>query len=396
VQSDNKIVVAGRLLGGANTDAVFVRYNENGSLDTTFGNSGITIVDIGGTNLALDVDIASDGKIVASGLSGSNFAVYRLNSNGTMDTTFDGDGVSLVQVGTGNGRANAFDFQNDGKIVAVGSTASNTGLGVIRLNTNGSLDNTFATGGIFTWDLFATGQETLTDVDVVDSFISEFSIVASMDTRTSTGAGGAIALRSNGTINYKFGAGGYYKNSDLGGAWDGVTRRGEMLFFTTKKQSVSNAILSLNLEPTPSQSNDFDGDGFSDYVIYRPSTGNWFVLRSSDLTLLTYNFGLNGDIPLDGDFDGDGKSDVAIFRPSVGQWWFSRSSDGTAFGVTFGQNGDKPVVGDYDKDGKTDIALWRQSDGNYYVLRSSENFTSFYGFPFGTNGDVPVGTAIYP
>jgi hypothetical protein len=59
-------------------------------------------------------------------------------------------------------------------------------------------------------------------------------------------------------------------------------------------------------------------------------------------------------------------------------------------GATFGQNGDKPVAGDYDKDGKTDIAIWRPSNGNYFVLRSSANFSNFYAFPFGANGDIPV------
>jgi len=47
-------------------------------------------------------------------------------------------------------------------------------------------------------------------------------------------------------------------------------------------------------------------------------------------------------------------------------------------------------VGDYDKDGKSDIALWRPSNGNYFVLRSSSNFSTFYAYPFGQNGDIPV------
>lgn len=138
---------------------------------------------------------------------------------------------------------------------------------------------------------------------------------------------------------------------------------------------------------------DFDGDGTTDFAVYRPATGNWFVLNSGSATVSVFQFGLNGDIPIDGDFDGDQKADLAIFRPSSGVWFFQRSSNGTTLGATFGQNGDKPVPGDYDKDGKTDIAFWRPSTGSYFVLRSSDNFASFFGAPFGSNGDIPIQTS---
>lgn len=137
-------------------------------------------------------------------------------------------------------------------------------------------------------------------------------------------------------------------------------------------------------------SGDFDGDGVTDSTVFRPSAGLWFSLLSGTNTVSINNWGLNGDIPVDGDFDGDQKADLAIFRPSDGSWFFRRSSDGTSFGAFFGQSGDKPVVGDYDKDGKSDIAIWRPSNGNYFILRSSDNFTSFFGYAFGANGDIPV------
>lgn len=145
-------------------------------------------------------------------------------------------------------------------------------------------------------------------------------------------------------------------------------------------------------EPRAAQyhTGDYDGDGIADSTIYRPSTGNWFILNSGSNTVTIDQFGLNGDIPVEGDFDGDRRADLAIFRPSNGEWYFKRSSNGTVFGAPFGQNGDKPVVSDYDKDGRSDIAFWRPSNGNFFVLRSSDNFTTFFGYPFGTNGDIPV------
>lgn len=135
---------------------------------------------------------------------------------------------------------------------------------------------------------------------------------------------------------------------------------------------------------------DFDGDGFTDTAIFRPSTGDWYILQSSDNTTAVDHFGVNGDIPIDADYDGDGVTDVAIFRPSVGQWWFKRSSNGVVYGCIFGASGDKPTPGDYDKDGIADIAFFRPGNSYWYVLRSSDNFASYYGYPYGATGDIPV------
>jgi len=149
-------------------------------------------------------------------------------------------------------------------------------------------------------------------------------------------------------------------------------------------------------EPKASQfhAGDFDGDGFADPAVFRPSAATYFVLNTGSNTVSTIPFGANGDVPVNGDFDGDQRADVAIFRPSVGEWWINRSSTGQTVAAQFGQNGDKPTPGDFDKDGKTDIAFWRPSNGNYFVLRSSNS--SFFSFQWGSNGDIPVGAAIVP
>lgn len=135
---------------------------------------------------------------------------------------------------------------------------------------------------------------------------------------------------------------------------------------------------------------DFDGDGITDSNIFRPATGQWFTLNSGSNTVTISQWGQNGDIPVDGDFDGDSVADQTVFRPADGTWWINRSTDGQAIITQFGANGDKPVAGDYDKDGKTDIAVWRPSNGNYLIARSTTNFATFFGYGFGTNGDVPV------
>jgi len=145
---------------------------------------------------------------------------------------------------------------------------------------------------------------------------------------------------------------------------------------------------------TESHSSDFDGDGTSDFAVFRPSIGTWFFINSGSNTFSGVQFGQNGDVPVDGDFDGDSRSDFAVFRPSSGVWFFLNSSNGAFSGTAFGQNGDKPVPADYDKDGKTDIAVWRPSNGTYFRLNSSNG--AFNATVFGQVGDVPIQSSLVP
>jgi hypothetical protein len=142
---------------------------------------------------------------------------------------------------------------------------------------------------------------------------------------------------------------------------------------------------------------DFDGDGRRDPAVYRSSTGTWFWLKSSsgDTQYEYRGWGVaaSGDLPAPGDFDGDGKTDPAVFRPSHGTWFVLKSSSAYTqyFRVGWGAAGDRPVQGDYDGDGRTDIAIYRPSTGQWFIVPSSTNFS--VGLPavtFGGPGDVPV------
>lgn len=136
---------------------------------------------------------------------------------------------------------------------------------------------------------------------------------------------------------------------------------------------------------------DFDGDGKADISIWRPDTGEWFVLRSSDSSVSTQNnFGLGslGDRIVPGNYDGDLKTDFAYWRPSTGVWTIKQSSNNQNITFTLGQSGDVPVAGDYDGDGKTDIAVWRSSNGTWYYRKSADGSIQSYAWGAGT--DVPV------
>jgi uncharacterized delta-60 repeat protein len=156
VQPDGRIVTAGEASVNGTEVMLATRMNSNGQMDLTFGSRGIVTVRIGnaaGVISGAGIALQSDGKILLAGTgmgNGSpNFAVVRLNRNGSLDTTFSGDGVSTVPIG-GSAMATAIVVQSDGKL-AVGGTAVTDGnhhFAVTRLNSNGSLDTSFGTGGV--------------------------------------------------------------------------------------------------------------------------------------------------------------------------------------------------------------------------------------------------------
>ncbi len=158
IQSDGKIVLAGNTVLTSDFNFALARYNSDGSLDNTFGSGGKVITDFGGPNdMGYSVQIQADGKIVVAGESytGSNidFALARYNNNGTLDNTFDSDGKVTTSIGSGDDWGFAVAIQADNKILVTGR--SDNGLNyddfaIVRYNTNGTLDNTFDSDGIVT------------------------------------------------------------------------------------------------------------------------------------------------------------------------------------------------------------------------------------------------------
>ena len=136
---------------------------------------------------------------------------------------------------------------------------------------------------------------------------------------------------------------------------------------------------------------DYDGDGKSDFCVFRALVGTWFIIKSSNNAEEHYYFGADGDIPVAADFDGDGKTDAAIYRSSGGNgtWHIRQSSTGTVVSQQFGLNypTDSPTPADFDGDGKADVAVWRNS-GTFYSLNSSSNQLRVESF--GAADDKPL------
>lgn len=160
-------------------------------------------------------------------------------------------------------------------------------------------------------------------------------------------------------------------------------------------RSATNSFLGLQFGangdiPT---TGDFDGDGKGDITVWRAAAGQpgyFYILRSSDNTFVAQNWGTGGDDPtVCRDYDGDGKTDFAVFRPGAqGAFYVLKSSDNSFSATPWGTAQDVPIPADYDGDGKADVGVYsvNRSSGNstFYLLLSGSN--QFQATPFGIGG----------
>ncbi len=166
IQPDGKIVVAGATnLNDPASDFLVVRYNTDGTLDTTFDGDGKVTTDFSNkSDAAFAAAIQADGRIVVVGVSGTNgsdndFAIARFNSDGSLDSSFDGDGRAVTDFGSLNDEAFSVAIASTGKIVVAGTTSSRNGdFAIARYLSDGSLDTLFDTDGRVTTDAFCGGN----------------------------------------------------------------------------------------------------------------------------------------------------------------------------------------------------------------------------------------------
>jgi uncharacterized delta-60 repeat protein len=226
LQNDGKIIVAGEL--GVSADIGLVRYNTNGTLDTGFGSSGIAQANIlnGVLSSAIGVRVLpTTGEILAGGtiytlLNPGAFiglGVVRFNPNGSTDTTFGTAGiVQTLAFGASECGGTAFALQPDGKILLAGGCTKGTSPNLISFSTiarytaNGSLDTTFGTGGTAVLaeapaaitlqsdgKILVAGGGTVSRYNTNGSIDSSFGIFGSLG---ALGSVAAIALQGDGKI----------------------------------------------------------------------------------------------------------------------------------------------------------------------------------------------------
>jgi uncharacterized delta-60 repeat protein len=422
---DGRIVLAGYFWTGShNHDIALARYTPNGSLDTTFGNSGQVITDLFGTtdDIAYGLTLVPGGKLLAVGHTGQypNFklALVRFNGNGQLDQTFGNAGKVQTIIGTSS-NAYAAAVQADGRILVGGySITANADFVLARYlatparlatvcDFDGDAKTDFANfrpSNGFWYVLRQTGAATFTQFGAA----GDVTVPADFDGDNRAD----IAVWRNGTFyvlrstTNTFMAQQWGQSGDdatVSADYDGdgradfaVYRRGANASDASTwfiLQSTNGALRAVQWglgsdAPAPA---DYDGDGRADLCVRRGGAAagdaaTFYALQSADNSLSARQWGLTSDSSVSGDYDGDGRADFAVWRPSNGAF-YAAGSGGSMLFTQWGQMGDQVVPGDYDGDGKTDFAVWRPGDGLYYVLRSSGGIISQ---PWGAAGDIPA------
>jgi uncharacterized delta-60 repeat protein len=220
--SDAALLPDGGIVAVGSTDALgilktafgVVRYDPDGTPNRAFDGDGVVTTPFFGKGaVANAVAVQPDGKIVVAGFAvqasgiNSDFALARYNPDGTLDTSFDGDGIVTTDLGTEDDDARALAIQPDGRIVVVGNTTDSVGLA--RYMPDGSLDQTFGSGGV---KISSIGSNVANGV----ALTADGQIVVAGD---DAGDFRLARYDANGELDATFGTGGIAK-TDISGADD--------------------------------------------------------------------------------------------------------------------------------------------------------------------------------
>jgi uncharacterized delta-60 repeat protein len=317
VQTDGKILVAG-FSGTSFMDQDFAvaRYNSDGSLDTSFSGDGKLTTDFGWSTHGEAVAVQNDGKIVVAGGSINNsyafdFALARYNADGSLDTSFSGDGKLTTDLGDDD-TAYAMAIQNDGKILVAGETVP--GVGVVRYNSNGTLDTSFAGDGKFTYGApnggcIASAMTLQNDGKILIAGYSNHVVNFTQTVFDFM----VMRLTATGELDTSFGSGGVVV-TDMGTDFDeagGVVVQGDGKILVSGHTSSGYGLARYNTNGSLDTS--FGGDGIvtteldvdaTGFAVALQADGKILVSGTTDAGLTVARYNSNGS--LDATFDGDG------------------------------------------------------------------------------------------
>jgi len=427
LQADGKIIVYGSETNTA-SNLLLYRFNTDGSLDSSFGSGGKTVISFTGSSAGNHAVLQPDGKIVIAGTLVVNgiaqMTIFRLNTNATLDTTFNSVGYNAI-VTPSSSFGYVVALQNDGKIIFGGTDSSVCKWGF--LNPDGTIDGTFVSTNfrdkfldiavqsdgkvVFTGLLLNTYTVTRYNSDkTIDTFFGNSGNVQ-LTFQTA-----ALAIQPNGkiivggygakpnTTNFDFALARLDRNGlpdfsfgnigiaygDVSGGFDSLKN---IAFSDGKVVAVGRpqvngyalARFDASEVAVPYRpAFDFDGDGKADVGVFRSSNAFWYILNSSNGAFSASNFGLPTDKTVPADYDGDGKTDIAVLRND--RWFVMQSLNNTLWSTTHGLAGDISTVGDFDFDGRADATIFRNGLWSYRRTVNGETINQ----TFGTTGDKPI------
>jgi len=144
---------------------------------------------------------------------------------------------------------------------------------------------------------------------------------------------------------------------------------------------------------------DYNGDGVSDWALYDPTTGNWYIkdMITRSWLMNGENWGGPGLVPVPGDYDGDTRFDLALYELATGNWYIKSlwKAEPICFGQNWGGAGLYPVPGDFNGDGVWDLSTYQTSTGNWFIRSLGPVGPGYPPICFGQNwggpGLVPPG-----
>ncbi len=295
LQPDGKIILAGYTDLGTDFDFALVRYNPNGSLDATFSGDGIEITDLSGTHeSAFALTLQPDGRILVAGFafigSDNDLAVARYHPDGSLDTAFGGMGWVAADFNDNFDMGYALGLQMDGKIVAAGVSTPDVGdsdIAVVRFNPDGSLDSSFDGDGWLLTDF--TGYYDRAKSLVIQP---DGKIVVAGD---SNGDFALARYHPDGSLDAAFNEDGlllvdFYTQADVGNALT-LQPDGKLVMAGTTLICKDANFAMARLTPNGNLDRSFDGDGLLISNIFEITDHGYAILLQPDGKLV-----LAGDI----------------------------------------------------------------------------------------------------
>jgi uncharacterized delta-60 repeat protein len=435
IDDTGRLLVVGEPDVAAGT--VLIRYQSDGSIDTTFGNSGIASSALSPTAIA----VQHDGKIVIAGATETDgdwdFALSRFESDGSLDTNFGTVGLVMTDFGSPYESANALTVQSDGKLVAAGKsgdffstqdfavaryvTTANSNPyavddgpydasedevleieapGVLENDTDPDGDSLFAVqatdalygtvllndDGSFTYtpELRFSGEDSFTyraeDPDGLTSGEATVTVVVRAANSAPVAFDDTYILTSGDTLNIA--APGVLGNdTDLEGGVPGTAR---------KQSDPSHGTLTLNANGAFSYEHDGSAAA-SDSFTYRAEDSSGELSNPATVTLTVEKPPPPPEPPPPPPPEPSESTfhTVGLVDPATGEWHL-RNQAGAVTSFFYGNPGDVPFVGDWDGDGVATPGLFRTSDAFAYLRNSNTQGIADIRFFFGNPSDVPL------